>query len=91
MLWSSIFVTPQHMDELDLTSSGAKTTYEKIKNYVFERYGLIFSFLNIVQVKTKCGIIERGNYNKPKFENAKQTQCTLDKVRVIKEALKHLR
>ena len=47
------------------------------------------SSLYIAQVKQKCGIIERENYNKPKSEDAKQPQCPPDKEKVIKEALKH--
>ena len=47
------------------------------------------SSLYIAQVKQKCGIIERENYNKPKSEDAKQPQCPPDKEKAIKEALKH--
>ena len=45
--------------------------------------------LNIAQVKTKCGIIERANYNKPKSEDAKQPQCPKDKEKAIMDALEH--
>ena len=79
------------MDELDLTSSESKATYEEIKDYVFERFGAKVSSLNIAQVKTKCGIIERDNYNKPKSENAKQPQCTKDKEEAIMNALRHFK
>ena len=78
-------------DELDLTSSESKATYEEIKDYVFERFGLKVSSLNIAQVKTKCGIIERDNYNKPKSENAKQPQCTKDKEEAIMNDLRHFK
>ena len=79
------------MDELDLTSSEARATYEEIKDYIFERFGLKVSSLNIAQVKTKCGITERENYNKPKFENTKQPQCTKDKEEAIMNALRHFK
>ena len=79
------------MDELDLTSSEARATYEEIKDYIFERFGLKVSSLNIAQVKTKCGIIERENYNKPKSENTKQPQCTKDKEEAIMNALRHFK
>ena len=65
-------------------------TYGQIKDYVLEQSGLKVSSLYIAQVKQKCGIIERENYNKPKSENAKQPQCPPDKERAITEALKHL-
>lgn len=77
------------MDELDLTDAEKKATYQEIKNYVLEHSGLKVSSLYIAQVKQKCGIIERENYNKPKSEGAKQPQCPPDKEKAIKEALTH--
>ena len=77
------------MDELDLTAAEKKATYEEIKAYVLEHTGLKVSHLYIAQVKQKCGIIERENYNKPKSENAKQPQCPPEKEKAIREALKH--
>ena len=77
------------MDEMDLTSSESKATYEEIREYVFEHTGLKVSHLYIAQVKQKYGIIERENYNKPKSENAKQPQCPPEKEKAITEALKH--
>ena len=77
------------MDELDLTAAEKKATYDEIKAYLLEHSGLKVSSLYIAQVKQKCGIIERENYNKPKSEDAKQPQCPPDKEKSIKEALKH--
>ena len=51
------------MDELDITSAETKATYEEIKDYVLEKHGLQVTNLYIAQVKRKCGIIERDNYN----------------------------
>lgn len=78
-----------HMDELDLTDAEKKATYGEIKEYVLEHTGLKVSILYIAQVKQKCGIIERENYNKPKSDDAKHPQCPPDKEIAIKEALKH--
>jgi len=78
-----------NMDELDLTDAEKKATYQEIKDYVLEHSGLKVSSLYIAQVKQKCGIIERENYNKPKSEDAKQPQCPPDKEKAIKEALQH--
>ena len=64
-------------------------TYGQIKDYVLEHSGLKVSSLHIAQVKQKCGIIERENYNKPKSEDVRQPQCPPDKERAITEALKH--
>ena len=77
------------MDELDVTDAEKKATYQEIKDYVLEHSGLKVSSLYIAQVKQKCGIIERENYNKPKSEDAKQPQCPPDKEKAIKEALQH--
>ena len=62
------------MDELDLTAAESKATYEEIKDYVLKQSGLIVSNLYIEQVKQKCGIIERENYNLPKSENFQTTE-----------------
>ena len=64
-------------------------TYGQIKEYVLERSGLKVSSLYIAQVKQKCGIIERENYNKPKSEDAKQPQCPPEKEKAIMEALRY--
>ena len=64
-------------------------TYGQIKDYVLEHSGLKVSSLYIAQVKQKCGIIERENYNKSKSEDAKQPQCPPEKEKAIMEALKH--
>lgn len=47
------------------------------------------SNLNIAQIKRKCGIIERKNYNLPKLEESRQPQCTLEKEEAILETFKH--
>ena len=75
------------MDELDLTAAESKATYEEIKDYVLEHMGLKVSSLYIVQVKEKCGIIERVNYNLPKWENSRQPECPPEKETAIREAL----
>ena len=75
------------MDELDLTSAKSKATYDEIKVYILQKYGLKVSSLYIAQVKQKCGIIERENYNKAKSGDAKQPQCPPEKEAAIKEAL----
>ena len=76
-----------NIDELDLTAAESKATYEEIKAYVLEHTGLKVSSLYIAQVKQKCGIIDRENYNKPKSENARQPKCPPEKEKAIMEAL----
>jgi 23S rRNA (uracil1939-C5)-methyltransferase len=77
------------LDELDITSAETKATYNEIKQYILEQTGLRVTNLYIAQVKQKCGIIERENYNKPKSENSKQPKCTPEKEVAILDALKH--
>ncbi len=77
------------MDELDITSAESKATYEEIKKYVREKHGLQVSHLYIAQVKRKCGIIERENYNKSQKEDARQPQCPEEKEKAIMDALKY--
>ena len=64
-------------------------TYGQIKDCVLEHSGLKVSSLYIAQVKQKCGMIERENYNKPKSEDAKQPQCPPEKEKAIMEALEY--
>ena len=67
------------MDELDLTAAESKATYEEIKDYVLNQSGLKVSNLYIAQVKQKCGIIQRANYNLSKSENSRQPKCPPEK------------
>ena len=76
------------VDEM-LQEKRGQATYPQIKEYVLEHSGSKVSSLYIAQVKQKCGIIERENYNKPKSEDAKQPQCPPEKEEAIKEALKY--
>jgi 23S rRNA (uracil1939-C5)-methyltransferase len=66
-------------------------TYGQIKERVLEQTGLKVSSLYIAQVKQKCGIIERENYNKAKSEDARQPQCPPEKEAAIMDALRHFR
>ena len=64
------------LDELELTSAESKATYEQIKKYILEKFGFKVSTLYIAQVKKKCGIELRENYNKSKKEKQVVPQCT---------------
>lgn len=56
-----------------------------------DKTGLQVNNLYIAQVKQKCGIIERENYNKEKFEATKQPKYPPEKEVAIMVALKHFR
>ena len=78
-----------NLDELDLTAAESKATYDEIKAYVLEKYGLKVSSLYISQVKRKCGLEVGQNYNLSKKEDAKVPQCPPEKEAAIMDALKH--
>lgn len=78
------------LSELDVTAAETKATYQEIKDYVLEKHGLKVSTLYISQVKAKCGIIERENYNKGK-EGHRVPQCPMEKEYAILDALKHFK
>ena len=78
-----------NLDEMDLTAAEKKASYEEIKAYVLEHSGLKVSNLYVAQVKRKCGIIERENYNLPKAEDVRQSKCPEEKERAIRETLEY--
>ncbi len=79
-----------NLDELDLTAAESKATYQEIKDYIFNKYALKVSTLNISQIKAKCGIIERENYNKGK-DGHRVPNCTPEKEKAIMNAFKYFK
>ena len=77
------------LENLDMSELRGKATYEQIKDYVREQTGFRVSTLYISQVKRKCGLEVGESYNKPKSDDARQPQCTLEKEEAIMQALKH--
>lgn len=67
-----------------------KATYEQIKAYVKENFGMNVSNLYIAQVKREFGIVERANYNVG-VEGHKVPQVTEEKRKAIIDALKHFK
>ena len=77
------------LEDMDMSGFQKGATYEQIKAYVLEKFGLKVSSLYISQVKRKCGLDVGQNYNLSKKENAKVPQCPPEKEAAIMEALKH--
>ena len=50
---------------------------------------MMVSNLNIAQVRRKCGLDMRENFNLPKSKDAKQPNCPEKKEKAIREALEH--
>ena len=48
--------------------------------------GMMVSNLNIAQIRRKCGLDMRENFNLPKSKDAKQPKCP---EKAIREALEH--
>lgn len=79
------------LDELDLTSTESKATYEDIKDFILNKHSLKVSSLYIAQVKEKMGIKERRNYNISKSENVVVPNCPKEKEYAIIEAFNHFK
>ena len=77
------------LDELDLTSAEKKATYQKIKDYVLDKYGVKVHTRYIAEVKRMCGIEMSENYNKSKKEEPEVKHCPKEKVEYIKDALRY--
>ena len=74
-----------------MTSVESKATYAKIKEYILEKIGLKVPTFYIAQIKKKCGIVLRENYNKSKKEKQVIPQCTPEKEEAIMDALRHFK
>lgn len=77
------------LEDMDMSGFQKGATYEQIKAYVLEKFGLKVSSLYISQIKRKCGLDVGQNYNLSKKEDAKVPQCPPEKEAAIMEALKH--
>lgn len=66
-----------------------KATYQKIKEYVKDKYGVNVHTRYIAEVKRMCGIDMGENYNKSKKDNPDVKHCPAEKVEYIKEALRY--
>lgn len=82
-----IEVTMEPDEESNYTPE-EKATYQKIKDYVKDKYGVNVHTSYIAQVKRMCGLDMGENYNKSKKENPEVKQCPQEKVGYIKDALK---
>lgn len=77
------------LSEADRREHIGKATYDEIKAYIWEHYQTKVSSLYIAQIKEKCGLDKRENFNLSKKENAKVPNCPPEKERMIKEALEY--
>ncbi len=67
------------MGEVDITSAETKATYREIQQYVLKKTGLMVSTLYIAQLKDKCGMKKRPNYNLPQKQGCQATAMRVRK------------
>ena len=85
-----IDVTMEPDEESNYTPE-EKATYQKIKDYVKNKYGVNVHTSYIAQVKRMCGLDMGENYNKSKKKNPEVKQCPQEKVEYIKDALRYFK
>ena len=85
-----IEVTMEPDEESNYTPE-EKATYQKIKDYVKNKYGVNVQTSYIAQVKRMCGLDMGENYNKSKKKNPEVKQCPQEKVEYIKDALRYFK
>lgn len=84
-----IEVTMEPNEESSYTPE-EKATYQKIKDYVKDKYGVNVHTSYIAQVKRMCWLDMGENYNKSKKENPEVKQCPQEKMEYIKDVLRYL-
>ena len=80
-----------NLEDADLTASEAKATYDQIKAYVLETFGLRVTSLQIAQTKRKLGLPTGEHYNLSQKENQVIPNCPPEKESAIRESLRHFR
>ena len=85
-----IEVTMEPDEESNYTPE-EKATYQKIKDYVKDKYDVNVHTSHIAQVKRMCGLDMGENYNKSKKDNPEVKQCPQEKVEYIKDALRYFK
>ena len=65
-----------------------RATYSEIKEFIEDKYGFKVHSAHIAEIKDKCGIKERENYNLAK-KNSRKTPCSAEKEAAIVDAFKH--
>ena len=80
-----------NLEDADLTASEAKATYDQIKAYVQETFGLRVTSLQIAQIKRKLGLPTGEHYNLSQKENQVIPNCPPEKESAIREALRYFR
>ena len=78
-----------NLEDADLTASEAKATYDQIKAYVVNTFGLRVTSLQIAQTKHKLGLPTGEHYNLSQKENQVIPNCPPEKETAIRAALRY--
>lgn len=65
----------QKIEVVKVPDGESKAAYQKIKEYVKNKYGVNMNTSYIAQVKRMCGLDMGEDYNKSKKENSNVKQC----------------
>ena len=77
------------LDEESNYTPEEKAAYQKIKDYVKDKYGVNMHTSYIEQVKRMCGLDMGENYNKPKKRESRSEAVSQERVEYIKDALRY--
>lgn len=66
-------------------------TYQEIREWVLQEYGLKIFSSQVTHIKRKYGIVMRGNMSRPLTEGAKPPDISPEKEAAIEAALRHFR
>lgn len=80
-----------NLEDADLTAAESKATYDQIKAYVLNTFGLRVTSLQIAQTKRKLGLPTGEHYNLSQKDNQVIPNCPPEKESAIREALRHFR
>ena len=80
-----------NLEDADLTASEARATYDQIKAYVLNTFGLRVTSLQIAQTKRKLGLPTGEHYNLSQKENQVIPNCPPEKESAIRETLRYFR
>lgn len=75
--------TAVYFENKKTTKTETKPTYNQIKEYVMEKYGVKVSSLDVANAKNEFGLKERENYNLPKSEYSRRPNLTSKKKEMI--------
>ena len=78
-----------NLEDADLTAAESKATYDQIKAYVLNTFGLRVTSLQIAQTKRSLGLPVGANYNPSKKDTHRIPQCPPEKTAAIRTALEH--